>query len=435
MLKKSFFIIILFFICSFSVNALEGAPENDATFYLDTYSNTHSVGFRDFPGEELGLASGNTGFFISNGQIITQLSQNHSWGNCDHPPQRVCKTERKLTSSYKDGHLEMVLRSDTEVIYNGDPIWPSEKPVVPGKINLFSELKLEGDFDDTTLSRFQGKATRKSSTTSDWQCAKWEDNDVGGNCELDRYIAEPIETESYKWSGFIKAPNPKGGIAVLSEVKGDVEIKRANSQNSIPAKVGDIIKKGDFILTGFESEAAIDFGYSKLEIYQLTHFRIDEFTEKDKIAKTQLYLRVGTIKPILKYKASIRGDFSVTTPTSISSIRGSEMIVVYNNETNKTDIFVTEDKAYVKGLNDDVEIEIEEGKKTSVDQSGKSSKIESFSSSEIPKSLTKNSQKTYEDSKTQKKGSSLKYILIIIGIIIILILFFIFKNKKKKNKK
>ena len=100
---------------------------------------------------------------------------------------------------------------------------------------------------------------------------------------------------------------------------------------------------------------------------------MDEFISANNINKTQMYLRVGHISAGITapHTAAIRGYFSVTTPTCISSIRGSKMDVVYDDILNKTTITVLEDEAFVKGVLDNSELTVPLNKKVVVDSTGK----------------------------------------------------------------
>ncbi len=388
------FVGTVFFCASQSVLAVSGAPEDGATFYLSAYSEKHSMGFLDFPSEELGLEKSMHGFLISNGQVVQEPNQKHSWGNCDKPSGFVCTTKRTVEGTYSGGHLEITVRSDTLVTYNGSPLSIGSPPVVAGTVKLFSEMKIEGDFDDETLMRFQGKVKKKSATTPDWSCAKWDPKyGDGGICLLDKYKSEPVEVLDFSWVGFVAAP--KTGYAVVYKISGDVEVSHDGGKNFVPARIGDILKKGDFISTGYDSRGSVDFGYGQLDVGKMTQFRIDEFSDKENIKKTQLFLQVGSVQAKVKHTNSGRSDFSVVTPTANSSIRGSGMVVSYDDKSKKTEVLVTEDKAYVKGLKDAAEVEVMEGKKVVVDESQKVSKSESFASSDLPAGSLKGFSSTW----------------------------------------
>ncbi|MBS3167584.1 hypothetical protein J4216_00465 [Candidatus Woesearchaeota archaeon] len=203
--------------------------------------------------------------------------------------------------------------------------------------------------------------------------------------------------------------------AKITDIKGEVEYSTDGGKTFKPLTKDVVLKEGDFISTGFESSANLDLGYGKLEVYSLTQFRLDEFTRKENLEKTQLYLRVGAIKPILKHRAAIRGDFSVTTPTASSSIRGSEMIVVYNNQTNTTTVYVTEDEAFVKTPNSP-EQKIAVSNKVIITSDGLINPV-TFNSEEVAGFKSESSSFNF-------------YWLIGIIIIVLVIVFFLAKRKR-----
>lgn len=193
--------------------------------------------------------------------------------------------------------------------------------------------------------------------------------------------------------------------------EGDVEYSRDGGKTFSVLTKDIVLQKGDIIMTGFDSRAQVDFGYGQLWVGQTTQLRFDEFTNAENLQKTQLYLRVGTVQAKLKRPASIRGDFSVHSPTAISSIRGSEMVVVYDDKLNKTTTYVTEDKAYVKGVNDTREMEVLVGNQTEVGNDGKSTISTTSDTAAVPQ--LKAPAKTHE---------ALIWLLMGLGVIILVAL-------------
>ncbi|MBI5223226.1 hypothetical protein HY990_02285 [Candidatus Micrarchaeota archaeon] len=160
--------------------------------------------------------------------------------------------------------------------------------------------------------------------------------------------------------------------ASIVSFSGDVEYSSDGGVTFAPLTQDVKLKKGDYISTGFDSRATMDFGYAKLDVYQLTQFRIDDFTSEQNINKTQLYLRIGAVQPRnLSHTAAIRSDFSVVTPTAISSIRGSAMKVEYDNQTSQTRVTVIEDEAFVKGNNDQNEMTLSQGEVALISSDGR----------------------------------------------------------------
>ncbi|MBI3890698.1 MAG: FecR domain-containing protein [Candidatus Wallbacteria bacterium] len=113
--------------------------------------------------------------------------------------------------------------------------------------------------------------------------------------------------------------------ATIKSVSGEAEMKAAPSTAFVAATVGAKLKSGDYIMTGFDSSVVLAFeDNSEVTVSQLTQLRIDEFLKAENRAKTQLYLRVGTVQAKVKHTAAVRSDFSVVTPTCTASVRGSE---------------------------------------------------------------------------------------------------------------
>ncbi|MBI2945169.1 MAG: FecR domain-containing protein [Candidatus Wallbacteria bacterium] len=118
--------------------------------------------------------------------------------------------------------------------------------------------------------------------------------------------------------------------ATIKSISGEAEVKAAPATDFVAAAVGAKLKGGDYIMTGFESTVVLAFeDNSEVTVYQLTQLRVDEFLMKENRAKTQLFLRVGTVQAKVKHTASVRSDFSVVTPTCTASVRGSEERVTY----------------------------------------------------------------------------------------------------------
>ncbi len=166
------------------------------------------------------------------------------------------------------------------------------------------------------------------------------------------------------------ASTPK---ATVGQIKGEVEMSTDGGKTFTPASVGAVLKNGDFIATGLHSTVKLNFGYATLTVYSITQLRIDEFTDASHIAKTQLFLRVGSIEARVSHTNAVRSDFSVVTPTCNASIRGSGM-VVSESKAGVTTIYTTSDVSYVKGLADKTTLTLPDRYMTTVGASKKASK-------------------------------------------------------------
>ena len=110
-------------------------------------------------------------------------------------------------------------------------------------------------------------------------------------------------------------------VAVIIKVKGDITIKNAASGKSITAKRGTRLFDGDKIATGKSGRLAVKFldDNSLLRIRPNSTCTINAKNENNSVTKN-IFVEVGTIfSKITKQKSS----FSVTTPTSVASVKGT----------------------------------------------------------------------------------------------------------------
>jgi hypothetical protein len=110
-------------------------------------------------------------------------------------------------------------------------------------------------------------------------------------------------------------------VAVIIKAKGDITIKNSASGKSITAKRGTRLFDGDKIATGKKGGLAVKFldDNSLLRIRPNSTCTINAKTENNSVTKN-IFVEVGTIfSKITKQKSS----FSVTTPTSVASVKGT----------------------------------------------------------------------------------------------------------------
>ncbi|KON28420.1 hypothetical protein AC481_01590 [miscellaneous Crenarchaeota group archaeon SMTZ-80] len=113
-------------------------------------------------------------------------------------------------------------------------------------------------------------------------------------------------------------------VAIVIKVKGDVKFLREGVVTSQALKRGFRLQDGDKITTGSKSYAAVRFidDASMLRIRANSTCRIEGKKEKNQVIKN-VYLEVGAI---LARVTQQRGKFTITTPTSVASVKGTEWI-------------------------------------------------------------------------------------------------------------
>ncbi len=169
----------------------------------------------------------------------------------------------------------------------------------------------------------------------------------------------------------------------IAAIKGEVEYRRAGGSKDMPLTKGVELKEGDTIITGEKGIVTLTLGNQTLNVYQWTHFRVDESLRGDNVKKTKLYLEIGAIEGKVKHTAAIRSDFSVATPNANASIRGSAMTVQYDKEKGVTNVYVTEDSAVVRGTGAGIERTVKKGNMVTVGPDGKVGKPVKFKQADL----------------------------------------------------
>lgn len=113
--------------------------------------------------------------------------------------------------------------------------------------------------------------------------------------------------------------------AVIKEVTGKVEIQQSG-RNWVAATVGMRVPVGTVISTGFNSKARVTIGYSDIEIKPLTRMSIAEYTQTNTQATTSLDLKIGKVKAQVKSAEGVNHDFTLRSPSSTASVRGTEFV-------------------------------------------------------------------------------------------------------------
>lgn len=109
--------------------------------------------------------------------------------------------------------------------------------------------------------------------------------------------------------------------ATISTVAGKVEIQTA--QGWVPARPGLVLAAGTTISTGFRSEAVLQVGPSVVTVKALSRLTLQELAEKEGLLSTKLALKVGAMKADVRPAAVGQQQFTVQSPISTASVRGT----------------------------------------------------------------------------------------------------------------
>jgi len=111
--------------------------------------------------------------------------------------------------------------------------------------------------------------------------------------------------------------------AVIRELAGTVEVKRANSSVWEAASRGQILELDHSISTGFRSTAVISLSNSLITLRPLTRISIRELTQSSGNEKVELNLQTGRIRADVKAPDGGQTEFIIRSPNSTSSVRGT----------------------------------------------------------------------------------------------------------------
>ncbi len=116
-------------------------------------------------------------------------------------------------------------------------------------------------------------------------------------------------------------------IAVATKVKGSVEVKTAGKSIFDPLKKGYILNDRDFVRTG--SDGALILVYlddkSMLKVKANSDLEIRGTRSGDGLSK-KVDMIEGTLKANISKQR--KGDFIISTPTSVASVKGTEFWII-----------------------------------------------------------------------------------------------------------
>jgi len=127
---------------------------------------------------------------------------------------------------------------------------------------------------------------------------------------------------------FLFAQNP---TAQIKEMTGTVELKTSDSADWFTAKAGDRIGKDTIISTGFKSMAIIAAGNSTIMVRPLTRLSLEEIINMNETETVNVKLNTGRIRVEVNPPAGGKANFTVKTPITTASVRGTIFEMSPNN--------------------------------------------------------------------------------------------------------
>ena len=129
-------------------------------------------------------------------------------------------------------------------------------------------------------------------------------------------------------------------VAAISTLKGLVMVKPVGSRKYIPAYKGQMLKNGEWIKTKDGVFVAIIFlDGSNIKIQQQTEIKISSYRMTAKDLKTNLVMSKGQAWSDVADQGA-GGEFTITTPTAVASVKGTEFDLEYDIEKGETTLIV-----------------------------------------------------------------------------------------------
>ena len=138
---------------------------------------------------------------------------------------------------------------------------------------------------------------------------------------------------------FVFSANAKV-VAAISTLKGLVMVKPVGSRKYIPAYKGQMLKNGEWVKTKEGVFVAIVFlDGSNIKIQQQTEIKISSFRMTARDLKTNLVMSKGQAWSNVADQGA-GGEFTITTPTAVASVKGTEFDLEYDIEKGETTLIV-----------------------------------------------------------------------------------------------
>ena len=129
-------------------------------------------------------------------------------------------------------------------------------------------------------------------------------------------------------------------VAAISTLKGLVMVKPVGSRKYIPAYKGQMLKNGEWLKTKDGVFVAIVFlDGSNIKIQQQTEVKISSYRMTAKELKTNLEMLKGQAWSNVADQGP-GGEFTITTPTAVASVKGTEFDLEYDIDKGETTLIV-----------------------------------------------------------------------------------------------
>lgn len=118
--------------------------------------------------------------------------------------------------------------------------------------------------------------------------------------------------------------------AKLISLEGKAEVSRGSGQ-WVALKVGDIVKPGDSVSTGFKSTATFEYKTanqtSNIEFGALTRVSFDQMLSAGDTDEVKLGMKSGSVRTVANRASDKKLNFTVKSPVAVASVRGTDFVM------------------------------------------------------------------------------------------------------------
>lgn len=167
--------------------------------------------------------------------------------------------------------------------------------------------------------------------------------------------------------------------AQVASVSGKAEVLNGTEWRIL--RVGDTLKNGDTIQTGFKSSIVLKVKDSVINVAALTRMTVEQLAENSQKDNVRVFVKTGSVTSEVNRTENKRIGFTVRTPVATASVRGTEFSV--ENTFNSVAVNTTHGSvALSRGTNSvDVAPESDGETESSESEQGDSAQASGFESS------------------------------------------------------
>lgn len=141
--------------------------------------------------------------------------------------------------------------------------------------------------------------------------------------------------------------NGRKAFGKISETIGQTEMCTAGTAGWSAAQVGATVRSGDSLRTKNESSLTVEFDGNTMKLGENTTVGVVDSMAGDTSRSIRIFDRSGEVLSEIKHLMKGRESYQVSTPTAVSSIRGTHFVVFFSPVAWSTDVKVLDGTVWV----------------------------------------------------------------------------------------